>query len=146
MAVNYGADMSSSGARFGINFAVRDSPPARESSAGENCPFKAHLNLARPTWSARSFFLLAVWKNASTDVNHGIFVQLFVHLWDIYCIFMLYALCLGSWSQLVATMSNQHSNVRRWSKSCTECEIEMILKRGLRQDESRRRANSTDLN
>ena len=90
-------------------------------------------------------FLLAVWKNASTNVNHGIFVQLFRHLLDIYCIFMLSDLCLGSWSQLVPTMSNQHANVRRWSKSCTKCEIEMILKRGLRQDEWRR-ANSTDWN
>ena len=33
--------------------------------------------------------LLAVWKNASTNVNHGIFVQLFRDLLDIY--FMLYA-------------------------------------------------------
>ena len=89
-------------------------------------------------------FLLAVWKNASTNMNHGIFVQLFCDLLDIY--FMLYALCLCSWSQLVSTMSSQLSNVRRWSKSCTECEIEMILKRGLRQDESRRGAKSTDLN
>ena len=41
----------------------------------------------------------------------------------------MHACC--SWSQLVATASNKHSNIRRWSKSCTECEIEVILKRGL---------------
>ena len=40
-------------------------------------------------------FLLAVWKNASTNMNHGIFVQLFCDLLDIYCIFMLYAYAGG---------------------------------------------------
>ena len=95
--------------------------------------FKHHrARLISPAWIS-CFFLLAVCcKTASTNANSAIFVQLFRDLVTFNWCFMqalvasMHTCC--SWSQLVAATS-VCSNVRRWSKSCTECEIEMILKR-----------------